>query len=94
MPRKVTCKARRLERASARAGALDFIRALPHGWDTICAPGYQGGTDLSGGQWHMADQIIVMDGARVAESGDHQTLIDQDGTYAELFALQAAGYRA
>ena len=40
-----------LERAAAQAGALEFIRALPHGWDTICAPGYRDGTDLSGGQW-------------------------------------------
>jgi ATP-binding cassette subfamily B protein len=40
-----------LETAAARAGALDMIRALPAGWDTICAPGYLGGTDLSGGQW-------------------------------------------
>jgi ATP-binding cassette subfamily B protein len=40
-----------LERAAAQADALEFVRALPHGWDTICAPGYHGGTDLSGGQW-------------------------------------------
>ena len=36
----------------------------------------------------MADQIIVLDGGRVAESGDHQSLIGQGGTYAELFALR------
>ena len=41
----------------------------------------------------MADQIIVMDGGRVAESGDHQELMDRDGIYAELFDLQAEGYR-
>jgi ATP-binding cassette, subfamily B, bacterial len=40
-----------LERAAAQAGALDFVRALPDGWDTVCAPGYRHGTDLSGGQW-------------------------------------------
>jgi ATP-binding cassette, subfamily B, bacterial len=45
------------------------------------------------GTVHMADQIIVMDGARVAESGAHQALLDQDGIYAELFNLQAEGYR-
>jgi ATP-binding cassette subfamily B protein len=45
------------------------------------------------GTVHMADQIIVLDGGRVAESGDHQQLIDRGGIYAELFALQAAGYR-
>ena len=40
-----------LEQAAARAGALELIENLPHGWDTICSPGYKGGTDLSGGQW-------------------------------------------
>jgi ATP-binding cassette subfamily B protein len=45
------------------------------------------------GTVHMADQIIVVDGGRVTESGDHETLIRRGGTYAELFALQAAGYR-
>jgi ATP-binding cassette, subfamily B, bacterial len=42
----------------------------------------------------MADQIIVLDGGRVAESGDHQALLDRGGVYAELFHLQAEGYRS
>ena len=45
------------------------------------------------GTVHMADQIIVMDNGRVAEYGHHQQLIDRGGIYAELFALQAEGYR-
>ena len=45
------------------------------------------------GTVHMADQIIVVDGGRVTESGDHESLISRGGTYAELFALQAAGYK-
>jgi len=45
------------------------------------------------GTVHMADQIIVVDDGRVTESGDHESLISRGGTYAELFALQAAGYR-
>jgi ATP-binding cassette subfamily B protein len=45
------------------------------------------------GTVHMANQIIVLDEGRVVESGDHQTLIDQGGIYAELFGLQADGYR-
>jgi ATP-binding cassette subfamily B protein len=45
------------------------------------------------GTVHMADQIIVLDNGRVAESGDHQALVSQGGVYAELFALQAAGYQ-
>jgi len=46
------------------------------------------------GTVHMADQIIVMDGGRVAESGNHQALMNRGGIYAELFNLQAEGYRA
>jgi len=42
----------------------------------------------------MADQIVVMDGGRVADAGDHQSLLACGGSYAELFALQAAGYGA
>jgi ATP-binding cassette, subfamily B, bacterial len=45
------------------------------------------------GTVHMADQIIVMNDGQVVESGDHQQLIDAGGMYAELFALQAAGYQ-
>ena len=40
-----------------------------------------------------ADQIIVMGNGRILERGDHAHLIQQDGRYAHLFNLQAAGYR-
>jgi ATP-binding cassette, subfamily B, bacterial len=40
-----------LDRAAERAGAAGVIAALPHGWDTILAPQFTGGVDLSGGQW-------------------------------------------
>ena len=41
----------------------------------------------------MADLIIVLDGARVAEVGNHEALVGKGGTYAELYAIQAAAYR-
>jgi ATP-binding cassette subfamily B protein len=41
----------------------------------------------------MADLIVVMDGGRVAESGSHDELIALNGRYAELYGIQAAGYR-
>jgi ATP-binding cassette, subfamily B, bacterial len=41
----------------------------------------------------MADLIIVLDGARVAEVGSHDALIGRGGPYAELFGIQAAAYR-
>lgn len=41
----------------------------------------------------MADRIIVLDEGRVVEKGTHDQLVAQGGLYAELFALQAEGYR-
>ena len=41
----------------------------------------------------MADQILVIQGGRILESGDHEALMRLDGHYAHLFALQAKGYR-
>ena len=41
----------------------------------------------------MADHILVVAGGRVEASGTHADLVAQGGRYAELFELQAAGYR-
>jgi ATP-binding cassette, subfamily B, bacterial len=42
----------------------------------------------------VADRIVVLQGGRIVEEGDHATLEAADGLYAELFRLQAEGYRA
>ena len=41
----------------------------------------------------MADRIVVLDEGRVVEDGSHDQLLARRGLYAELFALQAEGYR-
>ena len=35
-----------------------------------------------------ADRILVMEGGRIIEVGDHRTLLDLGGRYAEMVALQ------
>jgi hypothetical protein len=41
----------------------------------------------------MADLIIVVQGSRVTEFGTHDTLMARNGTYAELYTIQARAYR-
>jgi len=41
----------------------------------------------------MADRIVVLQHGVITEQGSHSTLLHHGGTYAELFDLQAAGYR-
>jgi ATP-binding cassette, subfamily B, bacterial len=142
------------EHAIGRAGAEDVIDRLAYGLDTQLGPSWDGGAEVSFGQWQklalargfmrddplllildeptaaldaetehglfeqfaeasraeskngrvvvlvshrfstvrMADLIVVMDGARIAEVGSHEDLIAKGGQYAELYALQAAAY--
>lgn len=41
----------------------------------------------------MADLIVVLNGARLAEFGTHEELMARGGTYADLYGIQAAAYR-
>jgi ATP-binding cassette subfamily B protein len=41
----------------------------------------------------MAGHIVVLKEGRVFEEGSHDELLRSGGLYAELFALQAEGYR-
>ncbi len=138
-----------LERAGARAGANEFVAELPKGLDTMLGRMFEGGRQLSGGQWQrlalsrlyfrdasvivfdeptaaldaqaefeaiqalreqvhdriavlishrfstvrLADQIVVLEDGVVTESGSHEALLVQGGTYSSLFRLQARGYQ-
>ncbi|HET8632668.1 MAG TPA: ATP-binding cassette domain-containing protein, partial [Gemmatimonadales bacterium] len=41
----------------------------------------------------MADRILVLQAGRLIEQGTHDALVAAGGVYADLFQLQAAGYR-
>ena len=41
----------------------------------------------------MADLIVVLDRAQVAQVGSHEALVARGGPYAELYGIQAAAYR-
>lgn len=41
----------------------------------------------------MADTIVVLQDGKIIEQGTHEHLVELGGRYAELFEMQAAGYR-
>jgi ATP-binding cassette subfamily B protein len=139
----------RVQAAAYKSLAKSVIDRLPNGYDQMVGRRFEGGVDLSGGEWQkfalaraymrdaqllildeptatldaraeyevfqrfadltrermavlishrfstvrMADRILVLAGGVIEEHGTHQQLVALGGRYAELFELQAAGYR-
>ena len=139
----------RIKQASERSYADSVISSLPNGFDTMLGRRFEGGVELSQGQWQkvalarayvrdaqllildeptasldarseyevferfanltagksavlishrfstvrMADQILVLEHGKILEQGSHNQLLALKNRYAELFELQAAGYR-
>jgi ATP-binding cassette subfamily B protein len=77
-----------LARAAARAGVRDFVATLPHGWDTVCSPGYRSGTDLSGGQWQ---RVALARALYAAERGARVLVLDEPTAHLDIRA-EAAFY--
>ena len=40
-----------------------------------------------------ADRILVLDEGKIIEEGSHEKLVKEKGLYAELFEIQAKGYK-
>jgi ATP-binding cassette subfamily B protein len=139
----------RIDLAAEKSLAKSVIDRLPNGYDQMVGRRFEGGVDLSGGEWQkialaraymrdaqvlildeptatldaraeyevfrrfadltfermavlishrfstvrMADRILVLAGGSIQEQGTHEQLLELGGRYAELFELQAAGYR-
>jgi ATP-binding cassette subfamily B protein len=139
----------RIERASRLSLASEVAARLEKGLDQMVGRRFEGGVDLSGGEWQkvalgraymrdaqilildeptatldaraehrvfqrfadltrgkmavlishrfstvrMADRILVLQAGEIREQGTHEELVRRGGQYAELFELQAAGYR-
>jgi ATP-binding cassette subfamily B protein len=139
----------RIETAAYKSLARGVIDRLPKRYDQMVGKRFEGGVDLSGGEWQklalaraymrdaqilildeptatldaraeyevfvrfadltkgrmavlishrfstvrMADRILVLADGAIEEQGTHSQLVALGGRYAELFELQAAGYR-
>ncbi len=46
------------------------------------------------GPARYADRVIVMDGGRIVEAGDHTALLAKGGVYARMFAAQVEWYNS
>ncbi len=137
-----------LESAAHKSLADSVVEALPQRYEQMLGKRFNGGVDLSGGQWQkvalaraymreaqliildeptaaldaraehevfvrfselthgktavlishrfstvrMADKILFLENGMRKEFGTHQSLLEKNGQYAELFQLQAKGY--
>lgn len=78
-----------LEETARKAGILPLIAELPRGWDSVLSRGYQGGADLSGGQW----QRVALARALMAVRGGAHVLVLDEPTAALDVRAEAEFYQ-
>jgi ATP-binding cassette subfamily B protein len=64
----------RIRSALARAGALELVEALPKGLDTTLSREYEGGAELSGGQWQ---RLAIARALLAVEAGAGVLVLDE-----------------
>lgn len=83
--------------AVTKAGALDVIDRLPDGMDTQLGPSWEGGVDLSGGQWQKVALArgLFRDHPLLVVLDEPTSALDAETEHAmfERFAAQAEGTR-
>ncbi|MEU6073958.1 ABC transporter ATP-binding protein [Micromonospora sp. NPDC047074] len=86
-----------MRRAAERADAAGLLDALPDGLDTTLSRRYQGGTDLSGGQWQrvaMARALFAVEqgaGVLVLDEPTAQLDVRTEAEYFQRVLAQAQG---
>lgn len=85
-----------LRSAARRAGILDYVENLPNKWDTVLTRDFEGGVDLSGGQWQrigLARALLAADlGAQILILDEPTASLDVRGEadiYARFLELTA-----
>jgi ATP-binding cassette, subfamily B, bacterial len=64
----------KIRSALERAGALELVEVLPHGLDTTLSREYEGGADLSGGQWQ---RVAIARALMAVEGGAGVLVLDE-----------------
>lgn len=80
----------RLQSAAERGGGLEVVGTLPKGWDTQLGRWFDGGTELSAGQWQkLAVSRAFMRDARVLVLDEPSASLDAEAEHALFTRLKA-----
>lgn len=76
-----------LQTVLSQAGGAQLAASLPLGWDTVLGRGYEGGADLSGGQWQQVALARALVAVRAGGAG--LLILDEPAAALDVRAEQA-----